>query len=379
MKSVRQYEDGKIELDEVCERLKLHRSSVWRKCQKLEAQGPLGLIHGLRGKTSNFREDPDIKKKVCDLFEKEYKPYGYRPAHFYQDALEQDPTSPSYPSVLRWLKSAHLIEQSRKGCKHHSRRPRREAFGEMLQMDTSIHDWLGWNKNIALISNIDDCTSHVCGARLQLTDTTLGNMTVIKETIITYGLFGSLYVDRSAIFKVTRTGGIGRIHQPTYATAYTTQVQRALSTLGIKLIYAYSPQAKGRVERGYQTWQTRLVPELRKNGITDLDKANLYIQEVYLPRHNERFAQDYKKYASSFIPINNIDLDLILAEKYELTIGNDHIVSSKQANLSLKILPSKHRFSYAKARVEVFRQTNGSVHVFYQGDPLNFIDYTQKK
>lgn len=370
-----QYREEKLSLEEACLRLSIHRSTLWRKLLRLEREGPLGLIHKLKGRPSNFARDPEFRKGLLKLYEREYKPFGFQVAHFYQEALEEKPGSPSYPTVLRWLKRSGLVEQSRKGAKHHSRRPRREAFGEMIQMDTSIHDWLGWGKNLALVSNMDDCTNVLCGAYLSHTDTTLANMTVLKQTIAAYGLFASLYVDRSPIFKVTRTGGIGRILQPTFQASYITQVQRALAELGIEMIFAYSPQAKGRIERSYRTWQTRLVPELRKNGIREIEPANQYIREVFVPKHNERFAQDPQRFPKAFVPIKGINLDYILAEKYRLTVGNDHIVSSKEAGLSLKVLPSPHRLSYAKAKVDVFKHTNGKVSVLYKGERLNFKNY----
>lgn len=367
--------EGKISKEEAWERLKIHRITLERKMARLQEKGPIGLAHQSRGKSSNFATDPKIKETILDLFDKEYKPYGFRVAHFYQDASERFPKPVSYPTVVRWLKASGLTKKSRKGWRHHSRRPRKEAYGEMLQMDTSIHDWLGWGKNIALISAIDDATSFLCGAYITETDTTRGNMTVLRHIMETYGLFASLYVDRSPIFKVTRTGGFGRINQPTFQANYITQVERALDELGIELIYAYSPQAKGRVERSYGTIQSRLIPELRKNGIQEISKANLYLQEKFIPLFNERFAQHPENYRSFFVPLLDVDLNFILAEKHHLTISNDHIVSSKNAELKLKILPSKNRLSYAKCKVDVFKHTNGEISVLYQGKPLNFIHY----
>lgn len=367
-----QYLEGALSLDEACERLDLHRATVWRKLQRLIKKGPLGLVHGLRGKVSNFSSDPGLKKAVCDLFDKDYRPFGFRVAHFYQEASHRFPTSISYPTVVRWLKEEHLIEKAHKGWKHHSRRPRREAFGDMLQMDTSIHDWLGWKQNLALISNMDDATSLICGGYLTQSDTTLGNMTVLKQTIKTYGLFGSLYVDRAPVFRVTRTD---RNKQTIFDSHYRTQIQRALSELKIQLIFAYSPQAKGRIERSFGTWQSRLLPELKKNGIREIEKANDYIRDVYIPKHNARFAKDPTKLRNVFVPLKGVNLDYILAEKYELTVSNDHMVSSKQANILLKVLPSAHRISYAKAKVDVYRHTNGKLSVIYKGEPLDFRSY----
>jgi hypothetical protein len=370
-----QYLEGKMSLEEACDRLKLHRVSFWRKCKRYQEYGPLGLAHGLRGQASNSAKGMPIKESVLKLFANEYAPYGFRVAHFYQQACEanQLPQAISYPTILRWLKSARLVIKSRKGVKHRTRRPRREAFGELIQMDTSIHDWLSWDKNIALISNMDDATNLICGAHLTHADTTLGNMAVLKQTLMSYGIFQSLYVDRAPVFKVTRVGGFGRINQPRFNTPYTTQIQRALEELGIELIYAYSPQAKGRIERSFGTWQSRLLPELKKNGIQDIDKANAYIRENFVPKHNARFAKDPTNYPSAFVPLNKVNIDYILAEKYHLTISNDHILQSKAAGISLKILPSKNRLSYAKAKVDVLKHTDGSISVLYQGHPLNFI------
>lgn len=370
-----QYLEGKISLEAACERLAVHRVTLWRKCQRLQREGPLGLAHQLRDQPSNFGWDPKTKRSILELYDREYRPFGFRVAHFYQQASGGFPRPVGYSTVVRWLKEAKLTVRVHKGWRHHSRRPRREAFGEMLQMDTSIHDWLGWKKNLALVSNMDDCTSWICGAHLTATDTTLANMTVLKQTLGTYGLFASLYVDRAPVFKVTRTGGIGRINQPTFQAAYKTQIQRALGELGIELIFAYSPQAKGRIERSFGTWQSRLIPELKKNRITDLDKANAYIRKVFVPNHNRRFAQNPARVPNAFVPLKEVDLDYILAERYQLTVSNDHIVSSKVAGISLKILPSKYRLSYARAKVDVFRHTDQSISVLYQNQPLDFIPY----
>lgn len=212
---VSQFLEGNLPIEEACERLKIHRSSLYRKVARLLKEGPKGLRHKLKGRPSNFATDPIVKKAICHLFEHEYKPYGFRVAHFYQEASDRFPEKIAYPTVVRWLKETNITTKAHKGWRHHSRRPRRESFGELIQMDTSIHDWLSIGKNMALVSAIDDATNVICGAALATGDTTLANMAVINGIIQKYGLFASLYVDKSPIFKVTRTGGMGRIIQPT--------------------------------------------------------------------------------------------------------------------------------------------------------------------
>lgn len=365
--------EGGLTIDQACDRLDIHKSTLYRKILLLEKGGPASLMHKLRGRPSNNAPEPALKQAVCHLFKKEYLPFGFRVAHFYQDAAHRLPAPVGYSTVLRWLKEAKLITQRHKGWRHHARRPRREAFGELLQMDTSIHDWLDWGNNIALVSAMDDATNVICGAYLAQGDTTLANMSVLKQIISTYGLFAALYVDKSPIFKVTRTGGIGRIIQPTFNADYITQVQRALSDLRIQLIFAHSPQAKGRIERSFSTWQNRLIPELRKRRIKKIDSANYYIQNVFIPNHNKRFAKDPTTVPNVFTPLrSSLDLNFILAERYHLTVTNDHIVSSKRADLTLKILPSIHRRCYAKAKVDVFKHTDGTISVLYKNQPLAF-------
>lgn len=177
---VERYVRDELSLVDACERLGLHRSTFLRKVARFEVEGPAGLAHRLRGREGNRRADEPLKQAVCELFRSEYQQYGYRVAHFYEEAYGRFPKPVSYPTVVRWFRAAGLVQKAHKGRRHHTRRPRKEAFGEMLQMDTSIHDWLGWGRNLALISTMDDATNVLCGAHLQLTDTTLGNMRVVR-------------------------------------------------------------------------------------------------------------------------------------------------------------------------------------------------------
>jgi hypothetical protein len=346
---IERYLRGEVSLVEASNRLRQHRSTFLRRVSRFRAQGPVGLAHRLRGRASNNKTDAALKDAVCQMFRAEYGPHGFRVAHFYDDAAARFPHPVSYATVVRWLRAEGLVEKAHKGRRHHTRRPRKEAFGEMLQMDTSIHDWLGWGRNLALVTTMDDATNILCGAYLHPTDTTLANMRVMSQAFMSYGLPASIYVDKSPIFKVTRRGGIGRIVRPTFEAPYITQVKRALDELGVELIYAHSPQAKGRVERSYGTWQGRLVPELKKNGIRELDKANQYIQEVFLPKFNLRFALDSSGLPCAFIPLRGVDLDFYLAEKHSMRVTNDHILLSKSKGVSLRVLPSATRASYAKA------------------------------
>jgi transposase InsO family protein len=361
--------EGKLSVNEACKRLGIDRTTLWRKRKRYEAQGAEGLAHGLRGRESNFRHPNSVRQAVLALFRDEYWQHGFRTAHFFEDACSRFPTKVGYSTVVKWLRAEGLVEQRHRGRKHRTRRPRKEAFGEMLQMDTSIHDWFGLGEKFALISTMDDATGRLCGATLTEKDTTLGNMGVLMQAFNRYGLPQSLYVDRSPIFRVTRTG-YGRVLKHIMKAPYITQVQRALEELGVELIFAYTPQAKGRIERSFGTWQSRLVPELKKAGIVELGKANAYVHERYIPRFNEKFAKSPRGLPNAFVPVTKKTLEFILAEHHVLTISNDHVVSSSVANIRLRILPSAHRRSYAKAKVDVFRHVDGRISVRYKDELL---------
>lgn len=190
--------EGKMELEEACERLGIHRSTLWRRAKRYEAEGLVGMAHRLRGREGNRSANEFVREAVLTLFRDEYGPHGYRVKHFFEDAREagEFPVKVSYPSVVRWLREEGLVQKAHKGRKHRSRRPRKPAFGEMLQMDTSIHDWMGTGQKFALISTMDDATSRLCGATMTTGDTTLGNLAVMKRAFTDYGLPLSIYVDR---------------------------------------------------------------------------------------------------------------------------------------------------------------------------------------
>jgi hypothetical protein len=347
--------------------------TFWRKVQRFKAGGPEALAHGLRGRRGNRRHTDSVRDAVLALFVREYAPHGFNTAHFYEEAHRRFPEPVSYASVWRWLKAASLVVQRHKPAKHRMRRPRKEAFGQMLQMDTSIHDWLRVGANFSLVSAMDDATNRLCGVHMAERDTTLANFAALKQAFSRYGLPGSVYVDRSPVFKVSRTG-YGKVLKARFGTAFTTQVQRALEELGVELIHAYTPQAKGRIERSFGTWQGRLIPELSKHGIRELSKANAYIQEVFIPKFNERFALPVRSVPSAWVRVSGLNLDYVLAEKHTLRVSNDHVVQSRDAGLRLRLLKSRHRISYARALVDVFRHADGTTSVRFQGHSVPHLE-----
>jgi len=227
----------------------------------------------------------------------------------------------------------------------------------MLHQDGSRHEWLEGEPALDLIVTLDDATGAIYSALLIEEEGTASTFRALKEVFGAHGLPMSLYTDRGAhYFHTPKAGGeIDRGHP--------TQVGRALEQLGVEHIGAYSPQARGRSERMFGTLQDRLVNELALAGITDIEAANAFIGEVYLPAHNARFAVDPAGEGSAFTLVPGVDLNEILCEQEERQVGNDNCVSYR--TLKLQIPESPMRPHFVKARVKVHVYADGSHAVFH--------------
>lgn len=362
---------GQMSLTQAREHLGVNASTFWRMRERFRSEGAAGLAHRLRGHPGNRKPDAALYDAVCALYRSEYAPHGFGARHFWEEASPQFPRPVPYSTTWSWLRQAGLTERSRRSVKHRSRRPRRECFGALVQMDTSIHDWFSTGEKACLVSAIDDATGNVIGAYFNKTDTVLANMRVMKSIFEEYGLPIAFYVDRSPIFKFTRSG-FGRVMRHKADRVVVTQVEKALVTLGIELIHAYTPQAKGRIERSFGTWQARLVPELAKADIRTIDDANDFVSKTFRAKFNARFAQKPSSNESAFVQLGDVEIDRILAERYPRTVTNDHVISCAPAHFKAKILPSQTRQSYAKTKVEVLRHIDGSCSIWRGDERLEY-------
>ena len=238
---------------------------------------------------------------------------------------------------------------------HRRKRPRRALPGMMLHQDGSSHEWVPgrwWD----LIVTMDDATSDIYSAFFVAEEGTMSSFQGVSEAIRAKGLFCSLYADRASHYWNTPEAG-GKVDKDT-----PTQVGRALAQLGIELIPAYSPEARGRSERMFGTLQKRLPQELRLAGITDMVEANRFLKEVFLPQHNARFATPAEDRGTAFVPFTGA-LDDILCIHEERTVSNDNTVRYKR--LALQIPAGRHRRHYVKARVRVHEYPDGTMAVFH--------------
>ena len=236
----------------------------------------------------------------------------------------------------------------------------------MLQVDGSRHDWLqGRGPYLSLVGAIDDATGTVPYALFRQQEDAQGYLLLLREIIHGKGMPLALYSDRHSIFQVNPQQGESLEDQLAGGRKPTTQVGRALQELGVQLIVALSPQAKGRIERLWGTFQDRLVSELRLAGATTVEEANQVLW-AFLPRFNARFAVPPAQPGSAYRPVEpGLCLEGVLCFKYQRTVARDNTV--KLGEHTLQLLPGSDRYSYARARVELQERLDGSLVVLYQG------------
>jgi transposase len=328
--------------------------------------GASALAHGNRGKLPYNAIDMMIRQQVVDLAKTKYR--GFNQQHFSEKLGEKEGVPLSRSTVRRiLLKEGIASPRKRKAPKHRSRRERYAQAGMLLQTDGSPHDWLeGRGPKLCLIGAIDDATSEVVYAYFQSVETTAGYIRMLRAITYSHGIPLALYHDRHSIFKVTE-------HQMTLDEQLAgkrpqTQLGRILDELGINSIAANSPQAKGRVERLWGTFQDRLVSELRLVGASNEGEANHVLKE-FVPDYNRRFTVQAKESGSAYRQPNfNFKADQVFCYKYSRVVGIDNVV---QFGLQrIQILPSVHRQSYARCRVEIQARLDDTLAICYEGQIL---------
>lgn len=303
-----------------------------------------------RGQPSPKRVPFATVEKVLALYREKYFDLNVR--HFHEKLREQHEVELSYTWVKSVLQGAGLVARQRQRGVHRKRRPRRPLPGMLLHIDGSRHQWFQDERWYDLIVILDDATSEIYYAQLTEEESTLTVMAGLKEVIAHKGVFCALYSDRGSHFWLTPKAG-GKIDPHRL-----TQVGRALRELGVQMIPAYSPQARGRSERNFGTWQGRLPQELRLRGIGSLEVANRFLREHYMAEFNRRFQVPAAQRGSAFVRRSSRDLDLIFALQFERTVNRDNTVSVQ--NLYLQIEPVRWRATLAGCTVIVHQHLDGT-------------------
>jgi len=325
--------------------------------RRYERYGYDGLVDGRSGKTRHKRIPLETIERLCELRREQYADFSVQ--HFWEKATEVHQLQISYTWAKLALQAAGLAEKSPGRGKYRRRRERRPLRGMMLHLDGSTHEWLVGEPMQDLIVLQDDADSRIHYAQFVAQEGTQSTFAALKHVLQRQGRFCELYTDRGAHF----------CHTPVAGQAATTehqgQVSRALKALGIRQILAYSPQARGRSERTFQTIQGRLPQELRAAGITTYAAANEYLARVFLPDFNRRFTVTPLQAGSAFVPLIGVDLELLLSVQHERTVNNDSVVSFE--SLSLQLPRRTDRAHYVRCPVLVHEFPEGTLGISYQG------------
>jgi transposase len=344
---------GELSQLEAAEILGMSERTFRRYRDRFEAEGAAGLYDRRLGRASARRAGVDEVAALLALFDTRY--WDFTARHFWEKLVAEHDFERSYNWVRLTLHAHGRSRPARRRGAHRRKRSRRPLAGMMLHQDGSTHQWLAerwWD----MIVTMDDATSEIYSAFFVDEEGTMSSFQALGQVISAKGLFGSLYTDRAGHYWHTPEAGAKVDHDNP------TQVGRACAQLGIELIAAYSPEARGRSERMFGTLQKRLPQELRLAGITDMASANRFLEEVYLPAHNARFARSTEAVGSAFVPCTG-DPAEILCRQEERVVSNDNTVRYK--GLSLQIPADRHRHHYVKARVRVHEYPDRTLAVFH--------------
>ncbi len=325
----------------------------WR--DRHEAAGLSGLFDRRLGKASAKAVPVDRIAWVVEQYRTRY--LGWTVKHFHDHLKRDHGFDLSYTWTKTQLHASGLVRKARRRGAHRRKRPARPMVGMMLHQDGSSHVWLEGRGQLDLIVTLDDATSEIYSAFLVEEEGTMSSFQGLLQVIERYGLFCSLYTDRAGHYFHTPEAG-GKVDK-----SRLTQVGRALAQLGIEHMPAYSPEARGRSERAFRTLQDRLVKELKLANISEIEAANRFIREVYLPDHNSRFARPPESPDSAFVPTAPEQVRDIMCRQQDRVVGNDNTV--RYRGLSLQLPKSPLRPHFVKVKVRVHEYPDSSLAVFH--------------
>ncbi|MGZ5501393.1 MAG: ISNCY family transposase [Nitrososphaeraceae archaeon] len=358
IKVLDQKTEGKLTVKEASGIMGISERQTYRLLNRYKAEGDRGIIHRLRGKHSNRGYPKQIKQEVIEIYWKRYRDFG--PTLFSEKLKEYEKIEINHETLRRWMRSSGIITSERKKRPHRKKRERRKAIGEMLQFDGSHHDWFeGRGPVCCLLHAIDDASSKVF-IRFSKSEDTESVLRVLKEYCEQNGIPNSIYTDRYGVY---------------YAEKQKTDFQLAMEKLSVETIYAKSPEAKGRVERGNRTLQDRLVKEMRLRGISNINEANKFLDEYFIDEYNKRFAQ-VEALADIHRTTEGMNLDNVFCYETKRQVRNDYTITLEgnyiQLEKSETILPIPGHY------VIVRKYLDGSLHIFNGEEELEFTELKDK-
>jgi transposase len=353
--------EGTMTQAEAADLISLTERQIRRIVKRIRQEGDKGIGHAARGKPSNRKLPKKLKNRIVRLYTTTYPDFG--PTLFTEKLEEREGIVISRETARAWLMGEGLWKKQRRRKAHRQWRERKARFGEMLQMDGSHHDWFeGRGPRCVLMAYSDDATGSVYG-RFYGYEGTIPAMDSFTRYITKYGIPMSVYLDKHTTYKSWARRDEFREAEPV------SQFGRALAELGVKMLHAHSPQAKGRIERLFNTFQDRLVKEMRLRGVSTIPEANRFLAS-YLPVYNRRFSVPPKKKENLHRTVN-VELDTILCVKTERTLRNDHTI---QHNGTLYQIKDRIRAE----KVVVEELIDGSMRIRHKGVPLSFHEIVQR-
>jgi transposase len=357
-----------LSLAKASELLGVSYRQMLRIWERYQSDGISGLKHGLRDRASNHRIEAQRRERVLELYRAKYGDFGPTLAVEYLAKLDGEELSEE--TLRQWLIEAGLWSPRRRGAPHRQWRERREHWGELVQMDGSEHDWFeGRRGKASMMVMIDDATNWT-HAKFFESETTAAAMTVFGEYVGHYGLPRSLYVDRDSIYETTRDS---TVEEALRDTAPLTQFGRAMRELGVELILAHSPQAKGRVERRHGVFQDRFVKALRLKQINTLESANTYLEEEFLDELNERFHVAARSSVDLHRSVpRGLKLDHVLCYQESRVVQNDWTVS--WCNRIFQLGVEHQKLSLARQKILVSELLDGTLRLTSKGRLLSWTE-----
>ena len=358
--------ENKLKQTEVAKLLGLSTRQIRRIVRRVTKEGERGIMHRGRGRASNRRIDQKIREEALRLYKKYYSDFG--PTLASEKLLERDGISLSDETLRLWLIEEKISYKRRKPRAHRKWRERKQHKGEMIQIDGSHHDWLeGRGPYMVLMGYIDDATGNVFG-RFYPYEGTIPALDSFKRYIRKYKIPVSVYLDKHTTYKASRKA---TIDDELNNRPPRSQFERAMAELGVRVIHANSPQAKGRIERLFNTFQDRLIKEMRLAGVDTMEEANRFLNR-YLPTYNRRFSVAPAKGLDLHRSIpSEININSVLSIKEERVVRNDWTISYK--NNFYQIL---EKVRVKKVTVEEW--INGGIHVSSKGRALPFKKITRR-
>jgi transposase-like protein len=349
----------KIPARECSSLLNLSERQVFRIMSRVRQEGSKGVIHKLRGKRSNRGHSENIKMKVLEIYCKQYNDYG--PTLFSEELLKNHSIAVDHETIRRWMREKFITTSVRKKRPHRKRRERRSACGEMIQFDGSHHDWFeGRGAECCLYVCVDDATGKV-HLRFGRTENTADAMLTIWEYVKCNGIPRSIYLDRFSAY---------------YAKEKLTDFARAMKELSIELIYAKSPQGKGRVENRNRTLQDRLIKAMRQQGISTTADANEYLRKEFTGEFNRRFAVNLEA-PDVHISGESYLLEEIFCYKTTRQVRNDYTINL--AGTYVQLLKSAAPLPRPRQDVILHRHLNGEMYIYFNRQKLKYEMLTGKK